>query len=98
MTTMATVTCASGEWTLAYTAAADVDITLQNQSADTPIKVRVGSAAVVGDSLDSACFIVMPWDRLALGGLVTGDKVFLAPHRSTSSGDVSPVRAVVWSA
>lgn len=92
MSTMSTVTAAAAEWTLAYTASAAVSVVLQSMAASDPIRVRIGATAGTGDALDAAAFLLMPFELRTLP-LANGDKLLLAPHRSTSSTDASSVRA-----
>lgn len=92
MSTMSTVTAAAAEWTLAYTAGAAVSVVLQSMAASDPIRVRIGGSVATSDALDSAAFLLMPFE-LRTFVVANGDKVLLAPHRSTSSTDASSVRA-----
>lgn len=89
MTTMTAVAAPAGEWTLAYTAAADITITTHNPSQAVPMRTRIGAGALVGDALTAASLILNCGDERARA-LKNGDKVFVAPV-GTDAGSV-----VIW--
>lgn len=88
MTAMTKTACAAGAWTQVLAAVgANTTVTVQNLNPALPAMVRIGSAAVVGDSLESAADILYPRE-LRSYALATGDKIFARPM--ISSGDQGP--------
>lgn len=91
MSTMTRTPCPAGEWTAGYTASADGNITVQNQSTSAGLKVRIDASATSGDDLNDPHFIMMPTEIRTLP-LKNGDEVFFAPLSSANS---APQVAVV---
>lgn len=94
MATMTKTAVNVGAWTVVYTAAGAITITLQNLDGATPMKVRIGTAVVVGDSLEAAADVLLPLDLRAYT-LAISEVVMVQPVRSSSSIAVGPATAAV---
>lgn len=92
MTDMTTTSLPVGSWTLLYTAAGAVTVTLQNLSKASEIAVRVGASAVVGDALTAAADIMQPMAHRDFV-LATGDKIFARPVSADNGPGRVNVRA-----
>lgn len=78
MTTMSTVTAPAGAWTLAYTAGAGGEITLQPRSPGDELLVRIGASVTVNDASNAAADVMQPREFRAYT-VASGDKVLLRP-------------------
>lgn len=92
MSTMTNVSCNANVWTLAYTAAADVNVSVQGLHPGSRIRVRVDATASTGDAATAGHMIVNPM-QMAAFFVKNGDKMLLMPI----VGDATPSVAVcVW--
>lgn len=67
-------------WTLIYTAAGTVTITVQPRVPNGDVWVRVdGSSGATSDDPNSPAMLLRPYDRLSMT-LATGDKVYALPQ------------------
>lgn len=89
MTDMTTTALPAGSWTLVYTAAGAVTITMQNTTPSCDLLVRIGTAAVVGDPLTSAADRLHPFEHRSGVVLASGDKVFARPEASDRAGSIN---------
>lgn len=80
MTTMTSVAAPAGEWTLAYTSAADnTDIGIANNSPGVLLRVRIDASATVGDAETAGHVVVQALELRSFSGLSNGDKVLVMP-------------------
>lgn len=80
MTTMTSVAAPAGEWTLAYTSAADnTDIGIANNSPGVLLRVRIDASATVGDAETAGHVVVQALELRSFGSLANGDKVLVRP-------------------
>lgn len=87
MTDMTTTSLPVSQWTLLYTAAGAVTITLQNRGA-VDLRLRIGAAAVVGDALSAAHDTIYQREIRSIT-LAAADKVFAAPDNDSTPGKVN---------
>lgn len=77
--TQNTVTAAAGDvWTLAYTAAGTVTLTMQNRSPGGDLLIRVGAATATSDAAGAGAESLYPRESRAIP-LSSGDKVHVRP-------------------
>lgn len=89
MTAMTATPIPVGAWTLVYTAAADITVYAHNASPSVRLRMRIGSAAVVGDALTAAA-MSLACDETRPLPLKNTDKVFMQPI------GVDAGAAVIW--
>lgn len=92
MTAHTEVTAASGSWTLAYTAAGAVTITLQNRSTANDVLVRIGPSTATSDAVNAAAEVLYARQSLAVT-LANGDKVHVRSANEDASA--TPARVTV---
>lgn len=79
MTATTAVAAPASAWTLVYTAAGTVKVAVANNSPSVSLRVRIGSAAVVGDPETAGHLFVHPLDNIVLDSLVSTDKIYVRP-------------------
>jgi hypothetical protein len=82
--TMSTVSCPTGQWTVAVASATAGTITLQNRSVSSNLLVRIDGAAVIGDA-DSAAADIMYPNEFRTYTVKAADVVMLRPSQATGA-------------
>lgn len=94
MSTMTDVSCPVNVWTLVYTAAADINVSLQVKHPGMRMRVRCDATATTGDAATAGHMVINPMDRAPFF-TKSGDKVLVMPI--AGSGDAPPSVAVcLW--
>lgn len=92
MTTMTTTSLPAGQWTLLYTAAGAVTVTVQSLTPASDLRLRIGSAVdASADALTAAADILRPFEHREVT-LAILDKIIACPMQSTLTGSIN-VRA-----
>lgn len=80
---------ASAIWTVIYTAAGSVTLSLHNRSENVDLLIRCnGASGAANDAKDSPAEILLPRATMAIT-LATGDKVLAKPLRDDMAGRVT---------